>query len=121
MLKTPKLALTPPNSTAVAPMKFVPRITTFVPARPFVGEKLVTTGSAKKFVAEKKMLLLVLKSWVAPSDDMTVSGPVVTPSGAVTVIEFCWMFGVTPGTVLETSPLNRTLVAVLKCTPVRTT
>ena len=41
---TVKLALTPLNATAVAPVKLVPLIVTFVPTGPLVGVKLVIVG-----------------------------------------------------------------------------
>ena len=40
-----KLALTPLNVTAVAPVKFVPLIVTLVPTGPLVGVKLVIVGA----------------------------------------------------------------------------
>src|SRR5258708_38091949 len=43
---TVKLALAPLNSTALAPVKFVPLIETLVPAGPLVGVKLETVGGA---------------------------------------------------------------------------
>jgi len=42
---TVKLALTPLNATAVAPVKFVPLIVTPVPTGPLVGAKLAMVGS----------------------------------------------------------------------------
>src|SRR5437762_4502809 len=41
---TVKLALVPLNSTAVAPVKFVPLIVTLVPTGPLAGAKLVIVG-----------------------------------------------------------------------------
>jgi len=38
-------ALTPPNKTAVAPVKLLPVIVTTVPTEPLVGEKLATVGA----------------------------------------------------------------------------
>jgi len=40
-----KLALTPLNITAVAPVKFVPLIVTLVPTAPLVGVKPVIVGA----------------------------------------------------------------------------
>ena len=52
LFKTAKLvALTLPNATAEAPVKFTPVIVTFVFGRPVVGVKLVIPGLTKKFVA----------------------------------------------------------------------
>jgi hypothetical protein len=42
---TVKVALTPLNVTAVAPVKFVPLIATLVPTGPLVGVKLVIVGT----------------------------------------------------------------------------
>src|SRR5215469_589125 len=79
-------ALTPPKSTEVTPIKFVPEIETFVPGLTDVGVKPVITGCTKKFVAlGTTRLLMVLKLRLAPFDERTTSGPVVTPFGAVTV------------------------------------
>src|SRR2546426_11520292 len=44
---TVKLALTPLNVTAVAPVKFVPLIVTLVPTGPLVGVKLVSVGAGR--------------------------------------------------------------------------
>ena len=41
---TVKVAVVPPKRTAVAPVKFVPVITTDVPGAPLVGEKPVIVG-----------------------------------------------------------------------------
>src|SRR6202040_3918108 len=41
---TVKVALTPLNATAVAPVKFVPLIVTLAPTGPLVGAKLVIVG-----------------------------------------------------------------------------
>ena len=38
-------AFKPLNCTAVAPTKFVPEMMTFVPGKPFVGTKPLTTGA----------------------------------------------------------------------------
>jgi hypothetical protein len=66
-------ALVPLNFTAVAPVKFAPLIVTTVPAGPFAGVKLVIVGATTKLAA----LVAV------PPDVVTLSGPVVTPAGAV--------------------------------------
>jgi hypothetical protein len=70
---TVKVAAVPLNRTAVAPVKLVPLIVTFVPARPLVGVKLVILGSTTKLVA-----LVAL-----PAGVVTLSGPVVAPAGTV--------------------------------------
>ncbi len=68
-----KLAAFPLNVTTVAPVKLVPLIVTLVPARPFVGVKLVIVGTTAK------LLPLV----AVPPDVVTVIGPVVAPAGTV--------------------------------------
>ena len=70
-----KLALTPLNATAVAPLKFVPLIVTLVPTGPLVGVKLVIVGAGTTV----KLLALV----AVPPGVVTRSGPVVAPVGTV--------------------------------------
>ena len=65
--------LTPLNFTAVAPVKFKPLIVTTVPTVPVAGVKLAMVGAATKVAA----LVAV------PPGVVTLSGPVVTPDGAV--------------------------------------
>ena len=71
-----KLAPTPLNVTAVAPLKFVPVIVTLVPAGPLVGVKLVIVGGLAVTV---KVLALV----AVPPAVVTLTGPVVAPVGTV--------------------------------------
>src|SRR2546426_175732 len=66
---TEKLALTPLNVTAVAPVKFVPLSVTLVPTGPLVGGGGITV----------KVLALV----AVPPGVVTLSGPVVAPGGTV--------------------------------------
>ena len=101
---TAKLAGTPLNLTAVAPVKFVPVIVTTVPTGPLAGVKEVMAGvTVKRVVVIKGPLLGV----------MTVMGPVVAPAGTVAVME------VSETTVkLAASPLNLTAVAPVKFVPV---
>src|SRR5256885_10786787 len=73
---TVKLALTPLNATAVAPVKFVPLMVTLIPTGPLVGAKLVIVGGLTTTVNE---LLLV----AVPPGVVTLSGPVVAPAGTV--------------------------------------
>ena len=73
---TVKLALTPLNATAVAPVKFVPLIVTLVPTGPLVGVKLVIVGGLAVTV---KGLALV----AVPPAVVTLTGPVVAPVGTV--------------------------------------
>ena len=70
-----KLALTPLNATAVAPVKFVPLIVTLVPTGPLVGAKLVIVGAGTTV----KLLALV----AVPPGVVTLTGPVVAPVGTV--------------------------------------
>ena len=99
-----KLALTPLNVTAVAPVKFVPLIVTLVPTGPLVGVMLVTVGGLTTVNA----LGLV----AVPSDVVTFTGPVVAPVGTVACI------AVADVTVkLALTPLNITAVAPLKFVP----
>jgi hypothetical protein len=72
------VALVPLNVTAVAPVKFVPVITTEVPTGPLVGTKLVIVGAG----ATVKLLALV----TVPLSVVTEIGPVVAPAGTVAVI-----------------------------------
>ena len=74
---TVKLALTPLNVTAVAPVKFVPLIVTLVPTGPLVGVKLVIVGGA--LATTVKLFVLV----AVPPGVVTLNGPVVAPAGAV--------------------------------------
>ena len=76
-LLTVKVAATPLNETAVAPVKFAPVIVTPVPARPKVGAKETMEG-AKTTV---KLAALV----ALPSSVVTAMGPVVAPAGTVVV------------------------------------
>ena len=71
-----KLALTPLNRTAVAPVKFVPLIVTVLPANPLAGVKLVIVGAGATTV---KLVALV----AVPPGVVTLSGPVVAPAGTV--------------------------------------
>jgi len=70
-----KLAPTPLNATAVAPLKFVPLIVTLVPTGPLVGAKLVIVGAGTTV----KLLALV----AVPPAVVTLTGPVVAPVGTV--------------------------------------
>ena len=70
-----KLALTPLNLTAVAPVKVVPLIVTLVPTAPLVGVKPVIVGAGMTV----KLVALV----AVPPGVMTLTGPVVAPVGTV--------------------------------------
>jgi hypothetical protein len=70
---TVKAAAVPLNFTSVAPVKFVPVIVTLAPAAPVAGVKLAIVGAAVKLDA----LVAV------PPGVVTLSGPLVTPAGAV--------------------------------------
>ena len=72
---TVKLALTPLNITAVAPVKFVPLSVTLLPTGPLVGVKLVIVGAG----ITVKLVVLV----AVPPGVVTRSDPVVAPAGTV--------------------------------------
>ena len=72
------VADTPPNVTEVAPVRFVPVMTTLVPTGPLVGLKLVIVGEPTTV----KLLALV----AVPPGVVTAIGPVVAPLGTVAVI-----------------------------------
>ncbi|HSL68482.1 MAG TPA: hypothetical protein VK977_10055, partial [Actinomycetota bacterium] len=97
---TAKLARTPPNRTAVAPVNAVPVIVTAVPVRPLVGEKDVIVGAGTVTV---KFAALV----AVPPGVVTLIFPVVAPDGTFVSIRVPWVF-----TVYDAlTPLNRTAVA----------
>ena len=75
---TVKIAVTPLNLTEVAPAKFAPVITTFVPTGPLAGEKLVIVGA--RITVKLPALAAV------PPGVVTVIAPVVAPEGTVAVI-----------------------------------
>jgi hypothetical protein len=103
------VALVPLNVTAVAPVKFVPVITTLVPTEPLAGEKLEIVGGETTM----KAFALVAE---APGV-VTERGPVVAPAGTVAVI---WVDESTVN-VVALVPLNVTAVAPVKFIPVMTT
>ena len=72
-------ALVPLKATAVAPVRFVPVMTTLVPTGPVVGEKLVIVGAEAVTV---KLVELV----AVPPGVVTEIVPVVAPEGTVAVI-----------------------------------
>ena len=69
------VAPTPLNTTAVAPVKFVPVIVTPVPAGPLAGVKLAIVGAG----ITVKLVALV----AVPPGVVTLNGPVVAPVGTV--------------------------------------
>ena len=84
-------AKAPLNFTKVAPIKFFPVITTFVPLRPTPGEKLVMLGDAKK-------LLLVVP---VRFERVRLIGPVVTLAGAEIFICVSLVMGVMAAFILS--------------------
>ena len=70
-----KLALSPLNVTAVAPVKAAPPIVTLVAAGPLVGVKSVIVGAGMTV----KLVALV----AVPPGVVTLSGPVVAAAGTV--------------------------------------
>ena len=104
-----EVAATPPNSTAVAPVKPVPVTVTVVPTSPDVGEKLVTVGPDTL-----KLATLV----PVPLGVVTEIGPVVAPAGTVATM----VVAVTAaGLKLADAPLNVTDVVPRKSVPVMVT
>ena len=108
-LFTVNVAAFPLNATAVAPVKFVPVITTAVPAMPDAGAKLAIVGAVNtvnEFVDVAELAGLV-----------TVMGPLVLPAATVAVICVA-LFTVN---VLAGVPLNATAVIPVRFVPVMTT
>jgi hypothetical protein len=104
---TVNVAVVPANRTAVAPVKFVPVMTTEVPGAPLVGEKPVTVGAGVAVTSKLVELVPV------PAGFTTEMAPSVAPVGTVAVI--C----VAELTVnVEFVPLKRTAVAPVKLVPV---
>ena len=77
---TVKLADTVPSLREVAPVRFDPVITTRVPVRPKVGEKLVIFGPVAVVTVNEPELVPV------PPVVETEIVPVVAPAGTVAVI-----------------------------------
>jgi hypothetical protein len=77
---TVKEAVTPLNVTAVAPVRFVPVITTELPTAPLVGEKPVIVGGSAAETVKEVVLVAV------PAGVVTAIAPVVAPVGTVAVI-----------------------------------
>ena len=101
-------AATPLKVTLVAPVRFVPVMTTLVPMIPEAGVKLVTVGAG---ITVKEAVLAVV-----PSPLVTLIFPLVAPAGTVAL-----------SCVSETmvnaaaTPLNVTAVAPVNAEPVITT
>jgi hypothetical protein len=72
------VAVVPLNLTDVAPVRFVPVITTEAPTGPLVGAKPVIVGTPPT------VKLLALEA--EPPGVVTAMGPVVAPLGTVAVI-----------------------------------
>jgi hypothetical protein len=104
---TVKVAETPANLTAVAPVKLVPLIVTEVPTGPLFGEKDVIVGAPVAVTLKFVELVSV------PPGVVTEIFPVVAPTGTVAVI-FVEEFTVNVADV----PLNLTAVAPVKLVPV---
>jgi hypothetical protein len=103
------VALVPLNVTAVAPVKFVPVITTLAPTAPLAGEKFEIVGGETTV----KAVALVAE----PPGVVTETRPVVAPAGTAAVI---WVAESTEN-VVALVPLNVTAVAPVKFIPVMTT
>ena len=72
------VALVPLKVTEVAPVRFVPVMTTLVPTGPLVGLKLVIVGEL--------MTVKLLALGAVPPGAVTAIAPVVAPAGTVAVI-----------------------------------
>ena len=99
-----KLAAVPLKVTAVAPVKLVPVMVTWVPTGPLVGLKDVIVGGT---VTVKLMPLVAV-----PPGVVTWIGPLVAPLGTVAV---SWVLDVT--VKLAVVPLKVTEVAPVKLVP----
>jgi hypothetical protein len=77
---TMNVADTPPNLTAVAPVKFVPLIVTDVPTGPLFGEKDVIVG------APPPVTLKFVELESVPAGVVTEILPLLAPAGTVAVI-----------------------------------
>jgi hypothetical protein len=97
------------NFTALAPVKFVPVRVTVVPTAPLMGVKLVMVGGTTTVKLEALVPV--------PPDVVTLSFPVVTPTGATAFMEV----ELTTVKLLATAPLNLTAVAPVKFFPVNVT
>jgi hypothetical protein len=105
---TVKLALTPLNVTAVAPVKSAPLIVTVVPTGPMVGAKIVIVGG---FTTVNAPLLVAV-----PAGVVTLIGPVVARAGTV-----AWIAVSEVTAKLAPRPLNATAVAPVKLVPLMVT
>ncbi|HKZ75432.1 MAG TPA: hypothetical protein VJ259_02085, partial [Actinomycetota bacterium] len=99
------------NLTAVAPVKFVPSITTSAPTGPEVGENDVIVGAPAAVTVKFWALVPV------PPGVVTLIFPVVAPEGTVAVI----CVPVLTVNVVAAVLLNVTAVAPVKLVPVITT
>jgi hypothetical protein len=90
------VAATPLNLTAVAPVKFVPVMTTDVPTGPLVGVKLVIVGAPDVTV---KTGVLPVPPWFC-----TAMKPVVAPVGTVAV---SWLLFETVNVVAAVTPFEK--------------
>jgi hypothetical protein len=102
-------ALTPPNLTAVVPLKSSPEMITVAPTGPVAGEKDTMVGAHGTTV---KFVALV----PVPPGPVTEIGPVVAPTGMTAVMRVAD----TTVKVVE-SPLTVTPVAPVNPVPVRVT
>ena len=107
---TLKLADVPLNRTLVAPVKWLPLMVTEVPTTPLDGEKLLIVGADPPVTVKFDALVAV------PDGVVTVILPVVAPVGTLAVIRpsFATL-------KLADVPLNRTLVAPVKWSPLMVT
>jgi hypothetical protein len=101
--------LVPLNATEVAPVRFVPVITTDVPTAPLAGANPEIVGDG---------ITLKLPALVtAPMSVVTPTGPLVAPAGTIVVI----CAEELTVKVVALTPLNRTDVAPVRFVPPMTT
>jgi hypothetical protein len=107
---TVKVAAAPLNVTAEAPVRPVPPMVTLVPIAPDVGVKLEIVGGGDAVTVKLDALV------AAPTEVLTLIGPVVAPLGTVAVI-----WASERSVKLALVPLNLTAVAPVKFAPVMAT
>lgn len=108
-LSTVNVAAVPLKLTAVAPVKFVPLITTLAPTTPLAGLKLETVGPT--------FTVKLLVEVAVPPGVVTETCPLVEPLGTIAVI-WAAVFTAKEDAAM---PLNLTLVAPAKFVPVMMT
>lgn len=107
-LSTLKTATVAPNFTVVAPVKFVPVITTEEPGNPIVGAMLVIFGKTLKVV-------VVVNE---PAAFVTIIfEPLEAPAGTLTLIDVAETTVIAPALVLTPPKTNSTSVTLFRFVP----